>query len=154
MAAVILLRKAGPDDAVAVGALTRAAYGKWVPVIGREPLPMQADPVKAIALHRVDLLEDAGKVLALIETYRATGHLWVENLAVDPDAQGRGLGTRLMGHAETLARACDLFEMRLLTNPAFTGNLAFYQRLGFVIDRQEPFLGGSTAYLSKRLTAS
>ena len=38
-----VLRRAGPDDAGAIRSLTRAAYAKWVPVIGREPMPMQAD---------------------------------------------------------------------------------------------------------------
>ena len=34
------LRRATPRDAEAVRALTRAAYAKWVPLIGREPRPM------------------------------------------------------------------------------------------------------------------
>lgn len=39
------IRRATTDDAPTVGLLTRAAYAKWVPVIGREPLPMKADRV-------------------------------------------------------------------------------------------------------------
>jgi hypothetical protein len=50
------LRIAGLSDAEAVTALTRAAYAKWVSVIGREPLPMKADHSAAIRDHRVDLL--------------------------------------------------------------------------------------------------
>ena len=42
------LRRAVADDAAAVRVLTREAYAKWVPVIGREPLPMRAD---SILLH-------------------------------------------------------------------------------------------------------
>ena len=37
------LRRATPADASAVRDLTRAAYARWVPVIGREPGPMNAD---------------------------------------------------------------------------------------------------------------
>ena len=37
------IRRAGPSDALAVRELTRQAYAKWVPVIGREPTPMTAD---------------------------------------------------------------------------------------------------------------
>ena len=149
---MIVLRRAGPEDAAAVGALTRAAYGKWVAVIGREPVPMQADPMAAIARARVDVLDEAGKLLALVETRLEPGYLWVESLAVQPEAQGRGCGKRLMGHAEGLTLAAGLAEIRLLTNPAFAGNVAFYQGLGFSIDREEPFRGGWTTYLSKRLT--
>lgn len=37
------MRIAAISDAEAVTALTRMAYAKWVPVIGREPLPMKTD---------------------------------------------------------------------------------------------------------------
>jgi len=50
------LRRATPADATAVRDLTRAAYAKWVPVIGREPGPMNADYDLAIRDHMVDLL--------------------------------------------------------------------------------------------------
>ena len=36
-------RRAGAADAPAVGELTRLAYAKWIPVVGREPTPMTAD---------------------------------------------------------------------------------------------------------------
>ena len=35
------LRRATLVDAVAIRDLTRAAYAKWVPLIGCEPLPMR-----------------------------------------------------------------------------------------------------------------
>ena len=37
------LRRAQQTDVEAIRNLTRAAYAKWVPVIGREPKPMGAD---------------------------------------------------------------------------------------------------------------
>ncbi|HZY55656.1 MAG TPA: GNAT family N-acetyltransferase, partial [Reyranella sp.] len=39
----LAFRSAAPGDAAAIRALVRAAYAKWVPVLGREPRPMQAD---------------------------------------------------------------------------------------------------------------
>jgi hypothetical protein len=36
-------RRAAQADVVAIRDLTRAAYAKWVPVIGREPKPIGAD---------------------------------------------------------------------------------------------------------------
>ena len=47
------VRRAGPADAAAVRELTRAAYAKWVPVIGREPRPMTADYDMAVRDHLV-----------------------------------------------------------------------------------------------------
>jgi hypothetical protein len=48
------LRRATPDDAAAVRDLVRAAYAKWVPVLGREPKPMTADYDQAIRNHILD----------------------------------------------------------------------------------------------------
>ena len=39
----LAIRPAVAAEAARIRALTRAAYAKWVAVIGREPLPMQAD---------------------------------------------------------------------------------------------------------------
>ena len=51
----------GVADAAAIRDLTRAAYAKWIPVIGREPMPMIADYDEAVRRHRFDLLEAGGE---------------------------------------------------------------------------------------------
>ena len=51
----IQLRPAEPADAAAIRDIVRAAYAGWVPVIGREPLPMRADYDKAVREHQFDL---------------------------------------------------------------------------------------------------
>jgi hypothetical protein len=58
------LRRATIAEAPAIRALTRQAYAKWVPLIGREPKPMGADYVQAVQKHRIDLLY-IGSELAL-----------------------------------------------------------------------------------------
>ena len=40
-------------------------------------------------------------------------------------------------------------ELRLMTNEAIADNVALYQKLGYRIERREPFMGGITLYLSK-----
>ena len=147
----MIFRQAGPQDVEAIRALTRAAYAKWVPLIGREPLPMQADPAEALRHHRVELLEGEAGLLGLVEVHLAPDHLWVENLCVRPDVQGRGIGARLLGRAEALAAEAGLPKLRLLTNPAFTGNVEFYLRHGFAVEKVEPFRGGFTTWLVKVL---
>ena len=97
------LRQAVAADAPAIRTLTRDAYAKWVPLIGREPKPMTADYVEAVRKHRFDLLYVEGKLAALIETIREVDHLLVENVAVSPSFRGRGFGRTLMAHAEQLA---------------------------------------------------
>ena len=50
------IRRAVAGDAAAIAALTRAAYEKWIPVIGRAPKPMTADYDDAVRAHLIDLL--------------------------------------------------------------------------------------------------
>jgi ribosomal protein S18 acetylase RimI-like enzyme len=148
------LRQAVASDAAAVRALTRAAYAKWVPLIGREPKPMGADYEAAVARHRVDLAYLDGTLAALIETIPGTDHLLVENVAVGPAYQGRGLGRFLMAHAERLAAAQGQAEIRLYTNQRFAENIRLYIALGYRIDREEQSALGVTTYMSKPLQAA
>jgi ribosomal protein S18 acetylase RimI-like enzyme len=143
------LRRAGPSDAAAIRELTRAAYAKWVPLIGREPKPMGADYKAALLEHRFDLLYRDAELAALIETIAEQDHLLIENLAVSPACQGLGLGKKLMAHVEGLAAALGFTEVRLYTNKLFAENIAFYARLGYRVYKEEEFRGGVAVYMSK-----
>ena len=144
------LRRALPGDAGAVRDLTRLAYAKWVPLIGREPLPMKADYDHAIREHIIDLCEEDGVLLGLIELVPAADHLLIENLAVHPRQQNKGLGQRLLTHAEYMARALGLPEVRLYTNAAFASNLAFYERRGFTEYERKELVPGSIAVFMRK----
>jgi ribosomal protein S18 acetylase RimI-like enzyme len=147
----LTLRRAAADNAAAVRALTRAAYAKWVPLIGREPKPMQADYERAVREHRVDLAVLTDELAGLIETIEQPDHLLIENVAVAPAFQGRGLGRRLMAHAEQLALELGRTELRLYTNARFTENVALYRRLGYRLDREETGPLGVAVHMSKPL---
>jgi ribosomal protein S18 acetylase RimI-like enzyme len=141
-AATITQRRAGPDDAAAIAALTLEAYAKWVPVAGRRPLPMDVDYDAAVLAHRFDLIEAQGELAALIETTPDGDQLLIVNVAVKPAFQGRGLGVRLMHHAEALAAQAGLSGTRLYTNKLFTANVSLYAALGYRLDGEEAFPGG------------
>ena len=145
------LRQATAADAGAIRDLTRQAYAKWVPLIGREPKPMTANYDEAVVRHRFDLLYIDGALAALIETIREADHLLVENVAVSPSFQGRGLGRKLMAHAEVLARDLGFGTIRLYTNQRFVENIALYRRLGYQVDREEALPVGVVTHMSKTL---
>ena len=147
----IEIRPAEPREAESIRSIVRAAYAKWVPLIGREPMPMRADYEQALTKHRFDLAVEGAEIRGLIETLAHDDHIWIENVAVAPEAQGQGIGQLLFAHIEQRAAEAGLPHLRLLTNGAFEANLTLYKRLGFVVDRVEEFMGGTAVYMSKTL---
>ena len=77
--------------------------------------------------------------------------LLVENVAVARSAQGRGLGRRLLEHAEDQALRLGLPETRLYTNAAMTENLAIYPRLGYAEVNRRTEDGFDRVYFRKDL---
>ena len=143
------IRPAVPADAAIIRDVVRAAYATWVPVLGREPLPMKADYQRAVREHQIDVLYVGGRMVGLIEMIIHPDHLWIENVAITPESQGNGFGRQLLDHAERRAAGAGCPEIRLLTNAAFEANVALYGAVGYDIDRHEPFMGGTTVYMSK-----
>ena len=144
-----MIRPATPADVEAIRTVTRTAYAKWVPLIGREPKPMTADYDAAVRHHRIDLIETDGGLAALIEMIPAADHLLIENIAVAPAMQGRGLARRLLAHAEAVARDLGVSEIRLYTNQRFAENIALYQRHGYRITQEDVLPHGVITHMAK-----
>lgn len=123
------LRRAEPEDAAAIAALVEAAYGHYPARIGGRPRPMDADYEEEIELHEVWVAPSQGPVEAVLVLHHAVDHLWVENVAVAPPAQGRGLVRTLLAHANRRANDLGLPELRLLTHELMTENRGIYEHL-------------------------
>jgi GNAT superfamily N-acetyltransferase len=143
-------RRATSADAGVVRQITRAAYAKWIPVIGREPKPMTANYEQAVADHVIDLVEEDGRPIALIEVIPRPSHLLIENVAVLPDRHGEGIGDLLLRRADAIARSLGLRELRLYTNALFSANISFYAHRGFQEFLREPHVaGGEVVHMKK-----
>lgn len=143
------LRIATAADAAEIAEVTRAAYSKWIAVTGREPLPMRVDYADALQRHRFDLMHLDGRLAALIETHPQDNQLLIVNVAVAPSHQGRGLGVRLLRHAEQLAVEQRLIGTRLYTNKLFSENVKLYLGLGYALEREEELNGGVAVHMVK-----
>jgi ribosomal protein S18 acetylase RimI-like enzyme len=146
-----VIRRGTVADVAAITALTRSAYAKWVPLTGREPLPMRADYAVAIKKHRFDLLFVDSNLAALIETVLRDGDLLIENVAVAPDFQKRGFGRTLIAHAEQMATQAGRAYVRLYTNSRFEENIRLYASLGYAVEREETLNGGIAIHMVKHV---
>jgi len=112
--------------------LAAAAYLPYVPRIGRPPAPLSADYAAIVARGEASVAVRAGQIVGMIVLVAQADHLLLENVAVLPAEQGRGVGTRLLEFADARARELGLPAIRLYTNEAMTENLAYYPRHGYV----------------------
>jgi N-acetylglutamate synthase-like GNAT family acetyltransferase len=127
----MLVRRAVAADADAAGQLVRAAYAHYVPRIGREPVPMALDYARIVADGATWVAEESGRIVGVLVLEHFDDHVLIENLAVLPAAQGAGVGSRLLRHAEDEARARGVREVRLYTHELMTENQAYYPRRGY-----------------------
>lgn len=123
-----------PADAADVPALTRivvAAYGKYLARMGKPPGPMLDDYPSHVRAHAVWVIEYDGTIAGLIVLIPKEDHLLLDNIAVDPALQGRGIGKALMDFAEQEARRRGYRALKLYTHEKMTENLAMYPALGW-----------------------
>lgn len=147
-----VLRPAHSGDTAAIGACARAAYDIYVARIGREPAPMVADFAALVAAGEVHVLVQDGVLAGFIVVRPEADCLFVENVAVRPDRQGRGLGRRLLAFAESLAAQEGLGALKLYTNVKMTENIPFYEGLGYVETERRHEGGFDRIYMIKTLS--
>ena len=126
-----MIRPAVPADLAAVTRIVREAYTPYIARIGKEPGPMRDDYAAQIAAGTVSVAEIDGVIGGLIVLIAEADHLLLDNIAVAPALQGRGVGGALMRFADDEARRRGLGELRLYTHVLMTENIARYQRLGW-----------------------
>jgi len=146
-----MIRPATAHDVAPVQALIEAAYALYIPRIGARPGPMLEDYAALIAQGRVEVFEEQGQVLGVLVLIAQADGLLLDNVAVSPAAQGRGLGRQLMAHAEARARQLGLEVVRLYTNEAMSENLGLYERLGYRETQRAVQAGFRRVVMEKRL---
>jgi ribosomal protein S18 acetylase RimI-like enzyme len=138
------------EDEAAVLGCVRAAYAPHIARIGREPGPMAADYADLIARQMVYVLQlEGGEVVGVLVLQLAERTLWIENVAVHPEFQHRGLGRRLLAFAEEQARAAEAVELRLYANEVMVENIALYERLGYRETERRPHRGFHRVFMRK-----
>jgi ribosomal protein S18 acetylase RimI-like enzyme len=145
----MLIRPVRPDEYERLGALTVAAYVRLEGHV-HEPdyerqladIASRAEAPSTVVLAAVD---DDGEVVGGVTYVRdhsspMAEHLFdgtasIRMLAVDPGAQGRGVGRRLSEACIERARADGASDVVLHSTPWMTTAHRLYEGLGFVRDR-------------------
>lgn len=145
------IRTARAEDVPAIEAVVHAAYAVYLPRMDRPPGPMLDDYAARVREGSASVIEEQGRVVGALVLVPEPGGLLLDNVAVAPEAQGRGLGRRLVAHAEAEARRLGLDEVRLYTNAAMTENVALYAALGFEETHRAEQAGYARVFMRKRL---
>jgi ribosomal protein S18 acetylase RimI-like enzyme len=129
------MRSAVASDVSAVKAVIDAAFHPYIERIGLVPVPMEADHAANVAAGRVFVTGEPVTGLVVVEEHE--DHLYLDTIAVHPDAHGKGIGRRLLTFVDAHARALGLPEVRLLTNAMMWENQKLYPKYGYeVVERR------------------
>jgi ribosomal protein S18 acetylase RimI-like enzyme len=126
------LRPARQRDAAGVAELVSAAYGHYVPRIGRPPSPMCENYAEVIRTRAVTIAEHAGSIVGVVVLAVTGEGFLIENVAVHPAHQGRGIGKALLQFAEVQAQRARFDSIYLYTHEKMTENRALYESIGYV----------------------
>lgn len=146
------IRPADAADLPAVERIVRDAYAKYVERIGKPPGPMLDDYRRRVREHAVWALVVEGGIGGIVVLLPEDDHLLLDNVAVDPGRQGRGVGRALIGFAEAEARRRGYEEIRLYTHQAMHENIALYPRLGYEETGRGEAAGFRRVFFRKRLS--
>ena len=148
------IRPARAGDAAAVAACVTAAYARYVERMGKKPGPMLDDYTEVIARHRVFILDGPDGLAGILVLIATKQGLLLDNVAVHPDHQGRGLGRRLIAHAEAEASRLGYAALDLYTHESMTENIALYGALGYVEVERRVVGGYARVYMRKSIIRS
>ena len=125
------IRRATKSDLPGIQACALAAYQIYVERIGREPAPMVADFAASIEAGQLYIFEVDGQLGGFVVCYTRSDYVHLENVAVSPAFQQRGIGKKLIEFVEQQARVGGISRVELYTNAKMTENLGLYPRLGY-----------------------
>jgi GNAT superfamily N-acetyltransferase len=155
------IRPATSSDADAVRALVLDAYGHYVERIGMQPGPMRDDYARRIADGQVWVVDEDGEIVGVVvlqaharedkQEDKQAGALLLDNVAVKPAAQGKGVGRALIAFAEPEAIRRGFDTLQLYTHVLMVENNALYTHLGFVEIGRVQEKGFARVYMAKRL---
>jgi ribosomal protein S18 acetylase RimI-like enzyme len=148
---MLTIRPAVAADASAVAAVVHDAYVKYVARIGKPPGPMLDDYAARVATGQVWVCDEGNAIAGILVLEPEPDHLLLDNIAVAPAWQGRGVGRMLLDFADAEALRTGLGELRLYTHVLMQENIALYSRLGWQEYARGEQAGFQRVFMRKRV---
>lgn len=142
-------RQAVPADLPAIKALITAAYTRYLTRMEKPPGPMFRDYGPSVEAGNTWVIGEP--IVGVLTLAPEPDHLLIENIALDPAAQGRGLGRSLMDFAEQEAARRGLTRLTLYTHEVMTENLGIYGHLGYTEVERRSENGYHRVFMEKHL---
>ena len=143
------IRRAEKKDAAALADCFGAAYSIYAPRIA--DLPAVSDGIEDdIERNVVWVAARDNQVIAGLVLLPKEDHVVLANVAIDPSANGAGLGRAFMDLAEAEARKLGHEKLRLSTHVDMPENVRLYEHLGW----HEIGRSGNKVHMEKSLKQS
>ncbi len=146
------IRIAQPSDAVAIKRCVEAAYQHYIARMGKPPGPMVDDYANVIEQHGAFVVEENGEIVGVLVLIQTESGMLLDNVAVHPEHQGKGLGRRLLELAESETRNEGYAYLDLYTHECMTENIEMYKRIGYVETERKSEHGYNRVYMQKALS--
>jgi ribosomal protein S18 acetylase RimI-like enzyme len=151
----VTTRRATPADADALAEIASRAYLPYVERMGGlRPAPLDADYAASIARDVVWVAVHGEQVAGYVALVDEPAVTLLENVAVDPSRQGRGIGRLLIAIAEEHARATGTDAVRLYTHSSMRESRRLYARLGYAVVGRRSEDAFHRVFFEKRLDTS
>ena len=142
------IREATIEDSEGLQSCMELAYATYQERMGGKRLPpMEVDYLTEIQNYPTWVVESNGIILGGLIMVFEGNEASIANIAVDPNAQGRGIGKALMSFAESQARKKLFSELHLATHMLLSENLSLYKHLGWKITGEE----GTKVFMKKMI---
>jgi ribosomal protein S18 acetylase RimI-like enzyme len=151
MIARVDIRPGTETDIEPAHELIQAAYRLYIPRMGKPPGPMLDDYALRQRMGELYAATIGREIVGIAVIVRAGDHLHLDNVAVHPRWQGRGIGRALIAFAEEMAQTLRVPELRLYTHVTMTENVALYGRLGFEETRRAVEDGYERVFMRKAI---
>lgn len=135
-----VLRPASAADVSELVTLINAAYRTEALVLYRKPRINPGRVQQLLASGELLVLEEAGELVGSVHLARNGDDTEISLVAVRPARQGNGFGSLLISIAESRARASGCRATRLSIVNHRRDLLGFYERLGYVVCGEAPFI--------------